>query len=82
MITQADKAAASGGSFDDLLESAPDSLPASVRADLERAAHGAQQAYRDVADVLRAELLPNAPEADAVRPRASTRCTRGRSSAP
>jgi uncharacterized protein (DUF885 family) len=43
-------------------------LPASVRSDLERAGQAAAQAYQQLADMLRAELLDRAPAADPVGP--------------
>jgi uncharacterized protein (DUF885 family) len=41
-------------------------LPASLRADLERNASSAAEGYAELADFLRTELLPQAPERDAV----------------
>ena len=43
-----------------------EALPAALRADLERAARAASDACADLADMLRGELAPNAPDRDAV----------------
>jgi uncharacterized protein (DUF885 family) len=47
-----------------------DELSAALRADLERAARAASDAYAELAEVLRTELAPHAPERDAVGPEA------------
>jgi uncharacterized protein (DUF885 family) len=62
-ITQADKV---DDYFRQLLDSAPDDLPATLRADLDRAAGRAVDAYTGLSAVLTGELLPNAPEADGI----------------
>jgi uncharacterized protein (DUF885 family) len=56
------------GFFATFVSSAPADLPQSVRADLQRGASGAAAAYQGLAAFLRDELLPNAPEEDAVGP--------------
>jgi uncharacterized protein (DUF885 family) len=62
----ADQAALWGaGFFTDFVAGAP-VVPASVRADLDAGAAAASQAYTDLAAFLRTELLPQAPEKDAV----------------
>lgn len=53
------------GFFDTLVSGAGD-VPASLRADLERAARSAQEAYAEFAGFLRAELADKAPVKDAV----------------
>ena len=65
-ITQAAKAGQPDGSFAQLVASAPADLPASVRADVERHGQAAAQAYTELSRLLTDELLPHAPEADAV----------------
>jgi uncharacterized protein (DUF885 family) len=53
------------GFFTDFVAGAKD-VPDSVRADLDASAAAASRAYTDLAAFLRAELLPQAPEKDAV----------------
>lgn len=63
----ADQSAKWGESFfTNFVAGAPDTLPASVRADLDAGAAAASQAYADLATFLRTELLPKAPAKDAV----------------
>jgi uncharacterized protein (DUF885 family) len=65
-ITQAEKAASADGSFAQLVTSAPPELPASIRAEVERNARAAAEAYTKLGRILADELLPHAPEPDAV----------------
>src|SRR5699024_4576811 len=53
------------GYFTNLVAGATD-VPQSLRDDLERSAHAAQEAYAELAGFLRAELAPRAPAKDAV----------------
>lgn len=54
------------GFFARLVGGAPAELPATLQAELGRAAAGAQDAYAALSAMLADELLPRAPEADAV----------------
>jgi uncharacterized protein (DUF885 family) len=62
-ITQAARV---DGFFAQLVSSAPADLPSSVRADVERQARGAVDAYERLGRVLTEELLPSAPVPDGV----------------
>jgi uncharacterized protein (DUF885 family) len=68
--TQARRNVGPGGFFGALAASAPDSLPAALRADLDRGARQAADAYGQLAGFLDAELAPRAPEDDAIGPEA------------
>jgi uncharacterized protein (DUF885 family) len=65
-ITQSTRNVGADGFFAEFAASAPADLPASARADLDRAAQAAGEAYDRLAGFLRDELLPQAPEDDAI----------------
>jgi uncharacterized protein (DUF885 family) len=64
--TQSARNQGPSGFFATLAASAPADLPAALRADLDAAARAAGDAYGELAEFLRTELLDQAPEADAV----------------
>jgi uncharacterized protein (DUF885 family) len=65
-IGQARKNTGTDGFFASFAASTPADLPDALRADVDRGAQAAAQAYAVLADFLGARLLPHAPERDAV----------------
>ncbi|MFF2369419.1 DUF885 domain-containing protein [Agromyces sp. NPDC058110] len=66
VAAQARKLERADGFFAEFVQGAPDSLPASLRGELDLRAGGAGAAYGRLAEFLEQELLPVAGEADAV----------------
>ncbi|HEX2902186.1 MAG TPA: DUF885 domain-containing protein [Jatrophihabitans sp.] len=65
-ITQSEANLGENGFFSRFVERAGDSVPGTLRADLDRASHAAQAGYQRLRDFLAEELLAQAPQADAV----------------